>query len=254
MDFVSLRLIRLRELEMILSHFPPRGRVLELGAGAGYQAKDLAQRGYVVTALDVAGSVYESERVFRVEEYDGRHIPYSDGYFDVVFSSNLLEHIHDPRLLLAETRRVLRRDGRAIHVVPTSTWRLWSLIAYYPYVIRAAILLLRDKNIAVKADADRPKRSWTAYLRALWPPRHGETGTAIIELVTYSRWRWRRLMRKSGFAIRSEQPLRLFYTGAHLLGTRLSISTRESLSRAFGSACRVFVLQPRTLPPDLGNR
>ena len=42
MDLVSLRLIRLRRLEMDLPLFLPRGRILEFGAGPAYQVADLA--------------------------------------------------------------------------------------------------------------------------------------------------------------------------------------------------------------------
>lgn len=64
--------------------------------------RTLRNAGYALTALDVAGSGYGSNRV-----YDGRHILYSGASFDVVFSSNLLERIDDPGHLLAEKRRVL---------------------------------------------------------------------------------------------------------------------------------------------------
>jgi hypothetical protein len=47
-------------------------------------------------------------------------------------------------------------------------------------------------------------------------------------------------------SILDEQPLRLFYTGAPLLGTKLSVSTRETVSRALGDTCRVFGLRSQS--------
>ena len=59
-------------------------------------------------------------------------------------------------------------------------------------------------------------------------------------------------MKTSNFVLLSEQPLRLFYTGAHLFGTKLSVSTRETVSRALGSACRVFMLLSQSSSKENG--
>ena len=45
-------------------------------------------------------------------------IPYPDESFDVVLSHDVLEHVQDPRLSLAEIRRVLRPGGLSINVFP----------------------------------------------------------------------------------------------------------------------------------------
>ena len=49
-------------------------------------------------------------------------LTYPDGAFDLVLSSDTLEHVHDFRVALAETRRVLRRGGRHVFTVPV----LWT--------------------------------------------------------------------------------------------------------------------------------
>jgi SAM-dependent methyltransferase len=51
---------------------------------------------------------------------DMTRMPYLDGAFDTVVSCDVLEHIPDDRLALAECRRVLRRGGMAILTVPQS--------------------------------------------------------------------------------------------------------------------------------------
>jgi SAM-dependent methyltransferase len=48
----------------------------------------------------------------------GEAIPYPDGHFDAVYSSNVLEHVDDPPRVLAEIVRVLRPGGYAQIVVP----------------------------------------------------------------------------------------------------------------------------------------
>jgi SAM-dependent methyltransferase len=49
---------------------------------------------------------------------DGYELPFPDDVFDVVLLIAVLEHTREPWRLLAEARRVLKRGGRAIMVVP----------------------------------------------------------------------------------------------------------------------------------------
>src|SRR5262249_40170445 len=115
--------IRMLELEIIMPLFPPGARVLELGAGTGRQALELSRRGFNVTAIDLAASAYAAHRVFPITDYDGATIPLPDTSVDVVFSSNVLEHVPDLARMHGEIRRVLAASGKCIHVLPTHAWR-----------------------------------------------------------------------------------------------------------------------------------
>src|SRR5262249_25296470 len=83
------------ELDKIGSLFPAGARILEIGAGTGKQALELQRRGFEVTAVEIADSNYAAHRVFPIKDYDGRTIPLADASVDVVFSSNVLEHVAD---------------------------------------------------------------------------------------------------------------------------------------------------------------
>src|SRR5262249_40433913 len=120
--------VRAAELDGLRRWFPPGARVLELGGGSGFQARPLASWGCAVRSIDLAGGRPWAERYFDVEPYDGVHIPAADGAFDVVFSSNVLLAVPVDRLpaLVAETRRVLAPGGVAVHVLPSTAWRVWT--------------------------------------------------------------------------------------------------------------------------------
>ena len=242
--------IRLYELDQVIRFFPPTCKLLEIGAGAGWQARALSERGHEVEAIDVAESLYAAQREFPVREYDGVRIPYPDQVFDVVFSSNTLEHIPEVESFQEEIRRVLRPDGVVVHIVPTASWRLWTSLAHYAFILRMVLTLLGLRKSEADSNLIEHKRARRtiaelAY-KTLFSPRHGERGCAASELWLFSRYGWRRLLRQTGWEIEHEEPLRLFYTGYLILGPHLGPAMRKRLSRVLGSSTRLYVLRCST--------
>lgn len=215
--------IRLDEISKVAGMLSQGCKILEIGAGSGWQSKRLEELGFKVSAVDIPESSYAGTRVFLVREYDGQHIPFQDREFDVVFSSSVLEHVQDLASLNLEIHRVLKDEGCAIHVLPNSNWRLWTLLTYYIDVVR------------------RGGRLWRwGYLKS---SPHGERGNAVTEIYFLSRPYWVSLFRKMGWALKGCYPNRLFYTGYSILDSRLSIKVRRCLSHIFGSVCHIYVLK-----------
>ncbi len=232
-----LNTIRHTELLAILNLFPKGCRVLEIGAGTGQQAVDLKTAGFEVAAIDMPNSGYSEHRIFPVLDYDGRTIPFEDSSFDVVYTSNVLEHIPDLTATHVEIKRILRPDGFCIHVVPTHTWRFWTSIAALPAIFLRAIVALRAPTRANMYSVVR--QCGILVLQ----PRHGERGHAITELWTFHPRRWRAHFEKYGFRTLMDVPAGLFYTGEMILGPGLGIERRATLSRWLGSSSHVFKLK-----------
>lgn len=249
-DLQHLRAIRLRELDQVIGLIPRGAEILEIGGGTGWQAAELATHGFRVCSIDLADSAYASQRVFDVQAYDGAHIPFPDHSFDVVFSSNTLEHIKDVGSLLNEARRVLKPGGFGVHLMPTPAWRVWTGITYYPWLAGMAARALigsRDSPANVFMTHARSKENLAALaFRALVPPRHGETGNALLEVGLFSRWRWQGVFREAGWSVERSHVVRLFYTGHSLFGRRLGLRVRERLARVLGGSCRLYVVHPHT--------
>ena len=106
-----LESIRTFELNLVLKLLPPDGKILEIGAGTGWQAQALENRGYVVSAIDLVSSNYTKHRIWPVTEYDGKIIPFVDNTFDIIFSSNTLVMIPGVFELQKEIMRVLKPGG-----------------------------------------------------------------------------------------------------------------------------------------------
>lgn len=245
------RRIRIDELEKVIALIPPGSRVLEVGAGAGWQAKTLAERGFDVVAIDIASSNYNTLREWDVITYDGSKIPLPGRSFDVVFSSNVLEHIPHVAEFQREMMRVLKPGGIAIHVMPTSTWRTWTTLSFYVHRIQQVFGVKVHKSVEKLAPTgpvridDRKIAPTIAHRlrRALIPPCHGVRGNVITEAGYFSGRYWRNLFKKTGWSIRDVRPNRLFYTGFRVLGPNLSMRTRRALSHILGSSCKIYVLE-----------
>jgi ubiquinone/menaquinone biosynthesis C-methylase UbiE len=244
-----LEAIRVAEIDKIVPLLSPGAQILELGAGTGRQALELQRRGFSVTAIEIADSTYAAQRVFPIKDYDGRTIPMPDASVDVVFSSNVLEHIADLSRIHAEIRRVLAPGGYCIHVVPTHTWRFWTTLVSYleaaSFAGRSLPQLLPRAPLRRK-ELQRLRQAWYRTLRhtvgLCLPRRHGERGNVVSELwLFHPRW-WRRNFEQNGFVVLEEQPLGLFYTGEVLLGLRLGLAKRERLARTLGSSSHLFKL------------
>jgi ubiquinone/menaquinone biosynthesis C-methylase UbiE len=243
--------IRVAELDKIASFFPAGARILEIGAGTGKQALELQRRGFKVIAIEIADSDYATHRVFPIKDYDGRTIPLPDASVDVVFSSNVLEHVADLSRMHGEIRRVLAPGGTCIHVIPTHTWRLWTTLTSYLEAISffvSSVPQLVPRAAPRVAELRRLRDAWYRTARhtvgLCLPRRHGERGNVFSELwLFHPRW-WRRNFQDNGFAVVAHEPMGLFYTGEVLLGLNLGLAKRKQLARVLGSSCHLFKLMP----------
>jgi SAM-dependent methyltransferase len=240
-----LREIRLAELESALPDFPGSARVLDVGAGDGTQARELSRRGHDVVAVDLARSAHAARRVFPVVDFDGIHLPLPDASVDVVYSSNVLEHVADLPALLAETRRVTRAGGLGIHVMPSVAWRLWTLATGPPTsAVAIASLFAAVASRRRARDAGRERRLARIAVTALLPIAHGASGNALTEIVRFRAGRWRRTFGANGFEVVRSRRTNLFHTGHMLLGARLPLPRRTGLADRLGSAAHLFVVRP----------
>ena len=94
----------------------PWGRTLEIGCGEGRVSRDLAERGYHVTAVDSSPTLVTYARALDSRaEYvvaDAAALPFPDATFACVVAYNSLMDVADMPKAVAEASRVLIPEGR----------------------------------------------------------------------------------------------------------------------------------------------
>ena len=244
-----LPLLRKAEIETVQRWFKPGMRVLEIGGGNGYQASVIALWGCEVDSIDLPQTEATKQHYYPVQDYDGEHIPFSHESFDIVFSSNVLEHVELLSSILLEIQRVLKPSGLAVHILPSPAWRAWTSTAHYLALLRYAIGS-RQAGIGGSGDPSVQRALQAHSLgflikRVLFAGPHGVFPNALSELYYFSKSRWMKLFQKNGFALVEITTNGLFYTGYGLF-PRLSLGTRRRLARILGSACHIFVLKKKS--------
>jgi 2-polyprenyl-6-hydroxyphenyl methylase/3-demethylubiquinone-9 3-methyltransferase len=113
-----------RRRRFLLASLQPSDRVLDLGCGEGTFTALTAQTGaQSVIGADVAEAALRRARSahpelsFELVPFDGP-LPFADGAFDLVWASEVIEHIADTARWLSEVRRVLAPGGRLLLTTP----------------------------------------------------------------------------------------------------------------------------------------
>jgi len=111
----------------------PGSRVLDVGCGVGQVVARLSEAGFEAHGVDVSEPNIERAREFcpRCQLYDGRKLPFGDGFFDTAGALNVLEHVEQPEAFIKELARVVRMGGRVVISSP-NFFRVFGFHDYHP--------------------------------------------------------------------------------------------------------------------------
>ncbi|MBS3734133.1 MAG: class I SAM-dependent methyltransferase [Phycisphaerae bacterium] len=232
-------------------------RALELGAGDGYVSTLLAPlcgrlvctdiNDHRLRRRDVPNAEYrvcDAEQVG--EAFDGEQ-------FDLIFSSNLLEHLPDPDRALDGMQRLLCDDGVAVHVLPNRWWKLVTVALHAPNKIAKTLdrwlfarSTRRDKTPRPYTGNNPKKRARRQFFLAkpFVPRVHGASRTTVGEFVAFGVRRWRRRFERAGLEVLAIRPA-CFSSGYGFDRPGL----RRAMERLGIHTCTAFVLAHRGRRP-----
>ena len=243
--------LRRRDLEQVLAGTPEslHGTVLDIGCGDGFLTTLLRQRFEQVIPLDIR----PRGRVDDLCIANTEALPFPDGYFGLIFSSNVLEHLENLTTCLEELRRVMRDDAIMIHTMPTPTWKVLQLALRPLYLLFLVMRKLTDAGSKAKSNTEFPssispllrqcsvqangnlrtpwgKRPWKRWQTILWPPVHGVASSHIEEIKHFRVEWWIGRFHASGFSVFRTAPLYLH--SAYRLFPYRGLRLREIVSHA----------------------
>ena len=124
--------------KQILQAFEPQpgDRVLDIGTGPGFLACDIGEvvgsSGWVC-GIDISEPLLATAKIHCAHQpwvefrsADANKLPFPDGHFDVVVTTQVLEYLPDVNSALNEIYRVLRIGGRVV-ILDTD----WDSIVWY---------------------------------------------------------------------------------------------------------------------------
>jgi SAM-dependent methyltransferase len=131
-----------KRLEIVLSWIdelvlPAGKKVLEIGCGSGQCTVALAQRGYLVQAMDSVAGMLDATQKRAVQAGvnssvaaslgDAHNLAFANGNFALVLAIGVLPYLHSPQKALREMARVLRPGGVLI-VTAANRWGFSNLL------------------------------------------------------------------------------------------------------------------------------
>jgi len=111
------------ELDAAAMHLPApnhRARLLEVGSGSGVSLARMHALGWEAEGVEVDPQAVKAAtaRGVKVHLGDVAKQAFPEKSFDAIFSSHVIEHLHDPAGLLRECCRILKPGGKLVILTP----------------------------------------------------------------------------------------------------------------------------------------
>ncbi len=113
-------------------------KVLDVGCGTGKNSLLIKKKNCLVYGVDLSARAIEK---YNKKGMNGRvadiqnGLPFEKSSFDVIFMSDVIEHIENTTFLLKEIRRVLKREGYAIIGTPNSAFWVYRILSFFGYTL-----------------------------------------------------------------------------------------------------------------------
>lgn len=116
----------------------PSGTILDIGCHSGLFTHEILKRNKLVSVygIDISQQAisYAKKRIpgGHFFQGDAAKLPFKDNFFDSIFCLEMLEHVEHPERVVLEMKRVLKKKGTGIILIPTDNplftliWFLWN--------------------------------------------------------------------------------------------------------------------------------
>ncbi len=241
--------VRNEELKPALEFFPEEKniKILEIGGGNGYQAKKISEIGYNVISIDISPKY---PQYFPVQKIDLITKSFKSQTFDLIFTSHVLPHLENLDVTLIEIRRLVKKNGFVIHILPTPSVSLvtnfWHYLFIPKYFWRSLSKRLIQNGNTEQKNEDKTKsyvsETNQVKLKQLFLHPLGNNPSFVHEFYYFSKFYWKNVFTNSGFKIISVKRGPDLTSGYGIFKMKF-LKTRRFLGKFF-STTHCFILQP----------
>ncbi len=155
----------------------PGSTVLDFGCGTGALIREFHAAGHqaygcelpAANLSDDASRALLEKGTIRIIRGPGEPLPFSDGMFDLVVSTEVFEHVEDYPAVISELWRITRPGGLGLHLFPAR----WSPLEQHMHIPFGGVLKNRSwialwSHLGVRGDYHRKSSAtdFTAHAQA----------------------------------------------------------------------------------------
>ena len=248
--------LRREEANRIFENCPENtfNHTLEIGAGDGFLSQILSRytENLICTEINEDRLCKNELSNVRYQTLDAEKISeaFAPETFDLVFSSNLLEHLPNADKTLRGIHSILIDNGISIHVLPNRTWKITTVLCYIPNRITLTI----DKLMAGRLFKRRPghkfghsckakyggnnqkigRKKQSRLTKLFLPPVHGISDNTFREFQAFGEKRWIQRFESAGFDIVATK--KMPFTSGYGFGFKHVKKLMEQLGLSSGTA------------------
>lgn len=101
-------------------------KALDAGCREGFQSRMLEEKGYSVVSVDITKAYHKAQIIDL-----NKNLPFEDQSFDLVWMSEVIEHLNSPSQVILELKRILKNKGELIVTTPNSSFWLFRLFSLF---------------------------------------------------------------------------------------------------------------------------
>jgi len=209
--------LRKKDIDIAFKEYPPSffDKGLEIGAGDGFQSQFIKR--YVKHLICTE---YYKERLREIKHIDGIEYKIADANYlsdhfnekeyNLIYSSNVLEHLSKIENVLDSMRRILKDDGIMIHIMPNRLWKILHIAMWYlryPKKIKKKLSRKKTTNKKKRQTLiNNPKKVLNndiikSKLNKFFPKPHGIEQNNYREFLAFGQRAWKSVFQNAGFEI-----------------------------------------------------
>lgn len=136
-EFKATRIERERSRGAVISKVPLAAElILDIGCGGAWVAEYFIPKGKRVISVDISlRNPVKALQTVPHENHaalvaDAFHLPVKDGVLDVIIASEIIEHVHDPKVFLSALISKLKKGGMIILVTPNDQQIVYNMCVH----------------------------------------------------------------------------------------------------------------------------